>query len=58
MQDGATALHIAAARGFYELVKILVQAFANVNPPAEVCFCMVQSHISYIMVIVMDLVSE
>ena len=36
MQDGATALHVAAAQGHYEVVLTLVRAFANVNPPAQV----------------------
>ena len=36
VQDGRTALHLAASYGNYEVVKILVSAFADVNNTSKV----------------------
>ena len=36
MQDGSTALGVAAAKGHFEIVRVLVKADANVNLQTKV----------------------
>ena len=38
LKDGMTALHIAASRGFEEVVKILIEHRSNINIQSKVFF--------------------
>ena len=44
-QVGATALHLAASHGYYETMKLLVEALADVNSITKVSFFTVQGSV-------------